>query len=78
MENQMKMTLAAAALPGGTTFANAAGFTLESPDIKPNSTPHKADKLDIAADPTAALAGFNINRNAVAKASFMAKYGSPK
>ena len=184
----MKMTLVAAALLGATTFANAAGFTLESPDIKPNSTmdrkfefnsfgcsgenkspalkwsgapketksfavtvydpdaptgsgwwhwsvinipanvtelpanagavgganlpkgasnvridygfagwggacpppgdkPHryvltvyalKADKLDIPADATAALAGFNINGNAIAKASFTAKYGRPK
>ncbi|MEO8652826.1 MAG: YbhB/YbcL family Raf kinase inhibitor-like protein [Ramlibacter sp.] len=38
----------------------------------------KTDKLDIPADPTAALAGFMINANTIAKASFTAKYGRPK
>jgi Raf kinase inhibitor-like YbhB/YbcL family protein len=38
----------------------------------------KTDKLDIPADATAALAGFMINGNALAKASFTAKYGRPK
>jgi Raf kinase inhibitor-like YbhB/YbcL family protein len=37
----------------------------------------KTDKLDIPADATAALAGFMINANAIAKASFTAKYGRP-
>lgn len=38
----------------------------------------KVDKLDIPQDATAALAGFMINANALAKASFTAKYGRPK
>ncbi|MEY4765567.1 MAG: hypothetical protein RI907_2240 [Pseudomonadota bacterium] len=38
----------------------------------------KADKLDIPADATAALAGYMINANTIAKASFTAKYGRPK
>ena len=38
----------------------------------------KTDKLDIPADATAALAGFMINGNSIAKASFTAKYGRPK
>jgi hypothetical protein len=38
----------------------------------------KTDKLDIPADATAALAGFMINANTVAKASFTAKYGRAK
>ena len=38
----------------------------------------KTDKLDIPADATAALAGFMINANSLAKASFTAKYGRPK
>lgn len=38
----------------------------------------KAGKLDIPADATAALAGFMINANALAKASFTARYGRPK
>jgi Raf kinase inhibitor-like YbhB/YbcL family protein len=38
----------------------------------------KADKLDIPADATAALAGFMIHANTLAKASFTAKYGRPK
>ncbi len=38
----------------------------------------KTDKLDIPADATAALAGYMINANALAKASFTAKYGRPK
>lgn len=37
----------------------------------------KADKLDIPADATAALAGFMVNANAIAKASFTARYGRP-
>jgi Raf kinase inhibitor-like YbhB/YbcL family protein len=37
----------------------------------------KADKLDIPADATAALAGFMVNANTIAKASFTARYGRP-
>ena len=38
----------------------------------------KTDKLDIPPDATAALAGFMINANTLAKSSFTAKYGRPK
>jgi phosphatidylethanolamine-binding protein (PEBP) family uncharacterized protein len=38
----------------------------------------KTDKLDIPADATAALAGFMVNANTLAKASFTARYGRPK
>ena len=38
----------------------------------------KTDKLDIPADATAALAGYMIHANALAKASFTATYGRPK
>jgi Raf kinase inhibitor-like YbhB/YbcL family protein len=36
------------------------------------------DKLEIPPDATAALAGFMVNANTIAKASFTAKYGRPK
>jgi len=35
----------------------------------------KTDKLDVPADGTAAMVGFNINANKLASASFTAKYG---
>ena len=38
----------------------------------------KTDKLDIPAHTTAALAGFVVNANTIAKASFTAKYGRAK
>jgi Raf kinase inhibitor-like YbhB/YbcL family protein len=38
----------------------------------------KTNKLEIPADATAALAGYMINANALAKASFTATYGRPK
>ena len=38
----------------------------------------KTDRLEIPADATAALAGFNINANSIGKASFTATYGRPK
>ena len=37
----------------------------------------KTDRLDIPEDATAALAGFMINANTIAKASFTALYGRP-
>ena len=37
----------------------------------------KTEKLDIPADATAALAGYMINGNSIAKASFTANYGRP-
>jgi Raf kinase inhibitor-like YbhB/YbcL family protein len=36
------------------------------------------DKLEIPPDATAALAGFMVNANSIAKVSFTAKYGRPK
>lgn len=36
------------------------------------------DKLELPMDATAALAGFMVNANTIAKASFTAKYGRPK
>jgi len=38
----------------------------------------KTDKLDLPADASAALAGFMVNANKIASASFTAKYGRPK
>ncbi len=38
----------------------------------------KVEKLEIPSDATASLAGYMINANALAKASFTAKYGRPK
>lgn len=38
----------------------------------------KIEKLEVPADATAALAGYMINANALAKASFTATYGRPK
>lgn len=38
----------------------------------------KTDKLDVPADATAALAGFMINANSMAKATFTARYGRAK
>nr|WP_318013777.1 YbhB/YbcL family Raf kinase inhibitor-like protein [Roseateles oligotrophus] len=38
----------------------------------------KTEKLEIPADATAALAGYMINGNSLAKASFTANYGRPK
>ena len=37
----------------------------------------KTDKLDIPGDATAALGGFMINANTIARASFTARYGRP-
>ena len=36
------------------------------------------ERLDLPADATAALAGFMVNANTLAKASFTARYGRPK
>jgi Raf kinase inhibitor-like YbhB/YbcL family protein len=38
----------------------------------------KTDKLEVPADATAALTGFMIHANTLAKASFTARYGRPK
>jgi Raf kinase inhibitor-like YbhB/YbcL family protein len=43
----MKRVLFAAALVGAGTFANAAGFTLTSPDIKPNATIDKKFEANV-------------------------------
>jgi Raf kinase inhibitor-like YbhB/YbcL family protein len=59
------------------------GGTCPPPGDKPHRyvfTVHalKVDKLDLPPDGTAALAGFMINANTIAKASFTAKYGRAK
>ena len=62
---------------------NAWGGVCPPPGDKPHRyifTVHalKVDKLDIPANATAALAGFMINANTLAKAHFTAKYGRKK
>jgi len=77
------------ALPKGAAQAradygsNAWGGVCPPPGDKPHRyifTLHalKVDKLDVPADATAALTGYMINANVLAKASFTAKYGRPK
>jgi len=67
-----------------TDFGTAAwGGACPPPGDKPHRyvfTVHalKTDKLDVPPDATAALAGFMINANSLAKASFTARYGRPK
>jgi hypothetical protein len=51
----------------GVASAQAAGFKLESPDVK----------LELPPDATAAVAGFMTNANKIASAMFTAKYGRP-
>jgi len=77
------------ALPAGAvqgkTDVGSAGFGGACPP--PGDKPHryiftvyalKTDKIDAPADATAALIGFMINANKLAKASFEAKYGRKK
>jgi Raf kinase inhibitor-like YbhB/YbcL family protein len=70
------------ATQGKTDFPGPAGFGGACPP--PGNKPHryiftvyalKTDKLDIPADGTAALVGFNLNANSLAKASLTAKFG---
>jgi Raf kinase inhibitor-like YbhB/YbcL family protein len=76
--------LPAGAVQGRTDFG-AAGFGGACPPA--GDKPHryiftvyalKTDKIDAPADATAALVGFMINANTLAKASFEAKYGRKK
>jgi Raf kinase inhibitor-like YbhB/YbcL family protein len=72
------------AMPVRIDFGVAAwGGVCPPPGDKPHRyifTVHalKTEKLDIPADATAALAGYMINGNSIAKASFTARYGRPK
>src|SRR4051812_34811461 len=72
------------AVQGRTDFGSAAfGGACPPPGDKPHRyifTVHalKADKLDLPPDASAALVGFMINANRLAKASFEAKYGRSK
>jgi Raf kinase inhibitor-like YbhB/YbcL family protein len=72
------------AVQGRTDFGSAGfGGACPPPGDKPHRyifTVHalKADKLDLPADASAALVGFMINANRLAKASFEAKYGRKK
>ncbi|WP_240001790.1 YbhB/YbcL family Raf kinase inhibitor-like protein [Parvibium lacunae] len=77
------------ALPAGTvqgrTDFGSAGFGGACPPVgdKPHRyifTVHalKTEKIEVPADATAALIGYMINANRLAKASFTAKYGRKK
>ena len=77
-------SLPAGAVQGRTDYGSAAwGGTCPPPGDKPHRyifTVYalKTDKLDVPADATAALTGYMIHANMIAKASFMAKYGRHK
>jgi Raf kinase inhibitor-like YbhB/YbcL family protein len=69
------------AVQGKTDFPGSTGFGGACP---PPGKPHhyiftvfalKTDKIEVPADATAALVGFNLNANSLGKASFTAKYG---
>jgi len=79
-----KGALPAGAVQGRTDFGSA-GFGGACPP--PGDKPHryiftvyalKSDKIDVPADASAALVGFMIHANQLAKASFEAKYGRKK
>ena len=76
--------LPAGAVQGRTDFGSAAfGGACPPPGDKPHRyifTVYalKTDKIDAPADASAALIGFMINANKLAKASFEAKYGRTK
>jgi hypothetical protein len=79
-----KGALPAGAVQGRTDFGSA-GFGGACPPA--GDKPHryiftvyalKTDKIDVPADASAALVGFMINANKLAKASFEAKYGRAK
>jgi Raf kinase inhibitor-like YbhB/YbcL family protein len=70
------------ATQGKTDFPGPAAFGGACPP--PGDKPHryiftvyalKTDKLDVPADGTAALIGYNLNANKLARASFTAKFG---
>jgi Raf kinase inhibitor-like YbhB/YbcL family protein len=79
-----KGALPAGAVQGRTDFGSAAfGGACPPPGDKPHRyifTVYalKTDKIDAPADASAALIGFMINANKLAKASFEAKYGRTK
>ena len=79
-----KGALPAGAVQGRTDFGSAGfGGACPPPGDKPHRyifTVHalKADKIDLPADASAALVGFMVNANRLAKASFEAKYGRKK
>jgi Raf kinase inhibitor-like YbhB/YbcL family protein len=79
-----KGALPAGAVQGRTDFGSAAfGGACPPPGDKPHRYVFtvyalKTDKIDAPADATAALIGFMINANKLAKASFEAKYGRRK
>ena len=79
-----KGALPAGAVQGRTDFGSAGfGGACPPPGDKPHRyifTVHalKTDKIDVPADASAALVGFMINANRLAKASFEAKYGRAK
>jgi Raf kinase inhibitor-like YbhB/YbcL family protein len=79
-----KGALPAGAVQGRTDFGSAGfGGACPPPGDKPHRyifTVHalKADKIDVPADSSAALVGFMVNANRLAKASFEAKYGRKK
>ena len=67
---------------GKTDFPGSTGFGGACPP--PGDKPHryiftvyalKTDKIEVPADATAALVGYNLHGNALGKASFTAKYG---
>ena len=76
--------LPAGAVQGRTDFGSAAfGGACPPPGDKPHRyifTVHalKTEKIDAPADASAALIGFMVNANRLAKASFEAKYGRRK
>ncbi|MDR3452382.1 MAG: YbhB/YbcL family Raf kinase inhibitor-like protein [Rhodoferax sp.] len=77
-------TLPAGAVQSRNDYgANAWGGVCPPPGDKPHRYVFTVyalgtDKLDVPADATAALTGFMINGNTIAKASFTAHYGRPK
>ncbi len=77
-------TLPKGAMQGRTDYGSAAwGGTCPPQGDKPHHyifTVYalKTDKLDVAADASPALIGFMIHANALAKASFTARYGRAK
>jgi len=79
-----KGALPAGAAQGRTDFGSAAfGGACPPPGDKPHRyifTVYalKTDKIDVSADASAALVGFMINANKLAKAGFEAKYGRKK
>ncbi|MEP7058146.1 MAG: YbhB/YbcL family Raf kinase inhibitor-like protein [Caldimonas sp.] len=74
-------SLPAGAAQGRTDFGSAAfGGACPPPGDKPHRyvfTVHalKVEKIDVPADASAALVGFMVNANRIAKASFEARYG---